>query len=129
MFESIEKLIKNFLEEKEVALKSLKKNTLLKIKTKNSIYEIIYLEENKATIKGGSRFTNPTPIQIIGSGMVSNVILKNNAISYKMRLHFYDEKNKMPIVTSPVFDITIIAPDNSWEYSLNWDKDQYSQDK
>jgi hypothetical protein len=123
MLKFIENILKINAENKEINLKLIEKNTLLMVKTKNSIYEIFCSEDYKTTIKGGSRYPKHTPVKIAGCGTVPNVLLKLNTIAYKMRMEFYDEEKQISIVTSPVLNVTIIAPDNDKEYSLDWEKD------
>ena len=115
-------------DEKGLDLRKLKPGVKLKVETHNSIYQIILVnEDGDITIKGGtkkdgeSRFAFPTCGQIMGSHPMCSKRLKIACLMphWCMEVHLDDGGY---ISTSPVNNIVVSAEDESWFYSLDWNK-------
>lgn len=104
----------------------LESGTLLIVETQNSFYEFMIIDGKECTVFGGTRqdgsirFSKPVRAVIYGSTW-GDSMLKVDWIGGGMRLEFYTEKGR--IDTSPVKNLTIEAPDKSWSYFMNWEKD------
>ena len=105
----------------------LESGTKLKVDTYNSTYTLEVKEFGQVTIQGGNkrgatRFPEPEPARIIGSVPYRNRgIPKLNWLGREMCLVLEMEFGK-DLQTSPVLELTVIAPDESWEYCLEWKK-------
>jgi hypothetical protein len=98
--------------------------TKLIVQTKHSVYEMIAQGEFKILIKGGNRtdgtlrYPEFTEAFMCGSTW-GTTMLKIGWIGYNMRMEI-GRVNEHPVVTSPVKNVKIIGPDNSWEYEMQW---------
>ena len=101
--------------------------TRLKIDTCNSTYNIEVKEFDRITIQGGNkkgvtRFPKPEEAEIVGSVPYLNrgiPKLRYLGRGYCLVLKMGNGKD---LQTSPVLELTVIAPDESWEYCLEWKK-------
>jgi hypothetical protein len=105
----------------------LETKTKVTLKTKNSQYEVTYIEGNRAFVtggllaNGGVRFPEPTEILIIGCSWGSSM-LKIGWIGCGLRFEFSLAQGGM-ISTSPILDVTIEDPNGNWTYPMEWQKD------
>ena len=105
-------------------LKKLEDGTQLRVETSNSVYQIVL--DKIPTIEGGTRrngdtrFPDPVPTFSLGSSVKSSGTVKYDWIGYGMRLQVRIGDGK--IVTSPVENVVVKAKDDSWSYSLDWNK-------
>jgi hypothetical protein len=101
--------------------------TRLKIDTCNSTYNIKVKELDRITIQGGNkrgvtRFPEPVGAEIIGSvPYLSRGIPRLSYLGRGCCLVMKMDNGK-DLQTSPVLELTVIAPDESWEYCLEWKK-------
>lgn len=109
-------------------LSRLQPNTRICLKTSRSSYEIQYLGGKDGLITGGNlagggiRFPRPTRIVIHGS-LDADFVIRHDWVYEGMRLDFYDLESNATVITSPIANAVLIAPDGSWSYSMEWRTD------
>ena len=104
----------------------LEPGTKLKIETHNSTYMIEIKEFGQITIQGGNkrgetRFPEPERAKIVGSVPLRRGIPKLNWLGRELCL-VLEMLNGKDLQTSPILELTVIAPDDDWEYCMEWKK-------
>jgi hypothetical protein len=126
MDSAIVKLWKTQEKKGGINVSPLESGTLLIVETQNSFYEFVIIAGKECTVFGGTRRDGltrfPKPVKAVIHGSTWNgSILKVDWIGEGMRLEFHTEKGR--INTSPVKNLTIEAPDKSWYYFMDWERD------
>ena len=116
------KSVQQIIEEQKgrggIDLKLLNKGTKIEAQTKNTLYSIEVLENGKYLVQGGRHYPDAMPIRINGSAWGGSII-KVNWLGIEMHIEMqHPDPEKGMITTSAVRSLKIIAPDNSWEYTL-----------
>lgn len=132
MITNLDDAIKYFEENKNqkgIFLPNIAPETKIKITTTHSVYDLIYLGENKANITGGTmsdgrpRYPNPEPILILGSSW-GGMMTKTDWIMYQLRLSFIELNKNLVTITSNVLEVEMESFDGSWKHETSWQKDQ-----
>jgi hypothetical protein len=103
-----------------IKLTGLEVGTKLYAETRNSIYEITCLGDNRAIEVCGGLFPDPVTGYFIGSTW-GTTLLKLDWIGQNMRMEMV--VGGRLIDTSPVKNLEIHAPDDSWSYSMDWNNE------
>lgn len=99
-----------------VELKKLAPGTRIEAQTKNSLYKITVREDDQFEIQGGFYFPMELTSHISGSTWGGSM-LKMKWLGVDMHIElWHPERGK--ITTTAVRTLKVIAPDESWEYSL-----------
>lgn len=103
----------------------LESGTKIKIETYNSTYEIMMVDLDKITIQGGNkkgsvRFPEPVAASIVGSVPHRGIGLPKLNWLGKDRCLVLEMVTGRELHTSPVIEMTVTAPDESWEYCMEW---------
>ena len=106
-----------------VKISGLEVGTKIYVETHNSIYEIKYLGGDREIEVRGGRFDEPVTGHLIGSSW-GTTLLKLDWIGQNMRMEMAVGGHL--IDTSPVRNVEIHSPDESWSYSLDWNNEDHS---
>jgi hypothetical protein len=108
----------------------LDSGTVLILETLHSFYRIVILEGKEALVTGGmtksgeDRFPNPTKVTIVGSWYEGGSKIKVDWIGKHMNMELiYGENLDNKLIASRTTNLVIEAPDSSWSYSMDWNKD------
>lgn len=107
-----------------VDVSRLEVGTRLKVETHNSTYHIEILEYGKATVSGGLksngdlRFPNSEGCSIVGCCNYKGTLRLDWLGKNKCLLLDMDEGKNLQ--TSPMCELTVTAPDDSWTYCFDW---------
>lgn len=117
--QDIRKLIEEQEDKDGIDLSRLSIGTMLKVQTRNTLYTIEILGNDKFLIEGGRYFPEPYETFINGSTWGGSM-LKLNWIGIDMFMELGPNSEKHGfITTSAVKSVKIVAPDKSWEYEIN----------
>jgi len=118
-------IVRNIEESKKnggVQLDKLAVGACLEAQTRNTLYKIKVLENEKYMIEGGFYFEEPTEASIAGSTWGGSM-LKQGWLGIDMYIEFWHPNNRLgngngTITTTAVKSLKVIASDGSWEYTL-----------
>lgn len=100
-----------------IELDRLAVGTRIEAQTKNTLYKIEVLENGEFRIEGGKFFVEPTIGHISGSTWGGSM-LKNKWLGIDMHIEMFHPDFPGYIVTSATKSLKVLAPDGSWEYTL-----------
>ena len=103
-----------------VRISGLEEGTKLRVKTQNSVYQINYLGEREIEVCGGMFGDTLERGHFVGSTWGTS-LLKLDWIGHMMRMEL--AVGGRLVDTSPVKDVEIISPDDSWSYSMEWNSE------
>lgn len=92
-------------------------NCRIVVRTRNSIYKIKILPDNRVMVKGGKYFPKPTECSFNGSTWGGSM-LKLHWIGHEMYMEFVTDTDL--ITTSAVEEAKIIG--ENWHYDMEWTK-------
>lgn len=94
-----------------IQLDQLAINTKIEAQTKNTLYRITVLDNDKYKVEGGRHYSQPTETHIGGSTWGGSMI-KVGWLGLGMHIEFPE------CTTTAVKTLKVVAPDESWEYVL-----------
>lgn len=107
-----------------ICLKKLAPQTRLTVETRNSIYQIVLIENDDVTIMGGwlpnGEIRYPIPVQATFIGSLDGNQLRLGEISYNSQIQMLIDKNLFR--TSTIRNVEVEAPNSSWSYRMDWGK-------
>lgn len=108
--------LKRLMQEQEkqggIELDKLPQGTIVEVQTKNTLYKIIALGNNLFRVSGGKYYSTPKDTKIPGSTFGGSMI-KVNWLGIGMHVEF------PACTTTAVRTLKVVAPDGSWEYTLD----------
>ncbi len=110
-----------------IQVNKLETGTKLFVETRNSVYELVILDEDRKVsvtggnlVDGGVRYEEPVELFLTGSTWGSSM-LKLDWLGKDMCMELcYEDR---VLTTSPVKNVEIEASDGSWSYSLGWNNE------
>jgi hypothetical protein len=114
-------ILKNIEDSKKsggIELDKLTPGTRVEAQTKNTLYKIKVLDNNRFEIHGGHYFPEPTVDGGISGSTWGGSILKAKWLGIDMHMELYHPQDGK-IMTTAVRTLKVLAPDGSWEYTLN----------
>jgi hypothetical protein len=111
-------LEKNLDEIDGIDITKMKPGTKIVAHTKNSIYNIVVVKEQKVIIRGGKYF--PTPQEGFFKGSTFGGIMKIGWIGFMMRMEIVYNEGKQSLSTTEVVTATVVGPDEDWHFTLDW---------
>jgi hypothetical protein len=100
-----------------VDLNKLAIGTKIEAQTLSTLYKIEILPNGKAIVEGGRYFPEPKETYIGGSTWGGSM-LKLGWLGLGMHIEIKKADTDGCMITTAVQSLKVIAPDNSWEYSL-----------
>lgn len=107
-------------------LSKLPVGTKIILETCNSVYEIVVEGEKDILVSGGkldkgkTRFPEPTKGRFVGCKLFKTFY--GDRIEEGMGVVMDFRSLDTMVTTSAVRNVVIISPDESWRYSMDWDK-------
>jgi hypothetical protein len=107
-----------------IDITKLPPKTKIIVDTKNSIYDIIVVDGKNIICKGGTHMPQPVTAHLNGSTWGGSALWLG-WINFMMRMEI--AYGKKLLTTSPVERATVIGPDESWSYDLDWPHPSYPE--
>lgn len=115
-----------------IQIDKLEERTKLSVETRNSVYEMVILDNESTDMQisvelsggtlrdGETRYEDSVRAFFVGSTFGGS-LLQLDWIGKDMCMEFFYDGRVL--VTSPVENVEIEAPDGSWNYSLDWNNE------
>lgn len=113
-------ILKNIEDSKKnggIELDKLAVGSRIEAQTRNTLYKIKVLDGGRFEIHGGTYFPEPTIGGISGSTWGGSMI-KGKWLGVDMHMELYHPEDGK-ITTTAVRSLKVLAPDGSWEYTLD----------
>lgn len=104
-----------------IEVEELEDKTKIIIETQNSIYELVLIEGEScmATLMGGYKLPIATEVCLLGSSWGNNIhpcsIRKGATLEF-----IYGEDFEQTLITAAIKNVVVYAPDESWQYDMEW---------